>query len=299
MSRRDTVSPLRLLASITAVVVGLSLQVHAASGTSKIDAPDNNGGASAYATPAEVPPGANGSLPLVWKSSFSNGLADWPSSTRGWGEKNRSFTTDPAVSGQVLRLLLPKGSIDPVQMKRRGLPIGGTGFKAHLPGQGYEIARLRYKVRFPADFEQGKGGKLPGLCGGVCNAGGKIPNGADGFSARYVWTGNFAASVYAYLPESKLIGTGVGIRKIPLRRGEWVELVQEVRLNTVGSSDGYIKIWSDGKFVVNAQGITFRTSNQLRIDQVFFDVFFGGNTDEWAAPKDTILEFAEFYVWAR
>lgn len=237
-------------------------------------------------------------LPLVWSSNLETGVEGWPGNPVGWGVQNRSYATDPEVNGNVLRVFIPKGSIDPATMRQRGLPQGGTGFKSLLPGT-YEVARLSYKVRFPSDFAQGRGGKLPGLCGGKCNGGGTIPNGEDGYSARYMWTGNFAASVYAYLPTSVTYGTPVGSRQIPLRRGEWVHLVQEVKLNSIGAADGYIKVWSDGQLVVDQQDMTFRTSDQLKTDRIYFDVFYGGNDDSWAAPKDTTIEFAEFAVQAR
>ncbi|RVT53676.1 polysaccharide lyase [Rubrivivax albus] len=243
-------------------------------------------------------PDKSADLSIVWSSNLEAGVEGWPGNPVGWGVQNRSYATDPEVSGNVLRVFIPKGSIDPATMRKRGLPQGGTGFKSLLPGT-YEVARLSYKVRFPSDFAQGRGGKLPGLCGGTCNGGGTIPNGADGYSARYMWTGNFAASVYAYLPTSVTYGTPIGSRQIPLRRGEWVHLVQEVKLNSIGAADGYIKVWSDGQLVVDQQGMTFRTSDQLKTDRIYFDVFYGGNDDSWAAPKDTTIEFAEFSVSGR
>lgn len=243
-------------------------------------------------------PDNSADLPLVWRSNLETGVEGWPGKPVGWGVQNRSYATDPEVSGNVLQVFIPKGSIDPATMRNRGLPQGGTGFKSLLPGS-YEVARLSYKVRFPSDFAQGRGGKLPGLCGGTCNGGGTIPNGEDGYSARYMWTGNFAASVYAYLPSSVTYGTPIGSRQIPLQRGKWVHLVQEVKLNAIGAADGYIKVWSDGQLVVNQQGMTFRTSDQLKTNRIYFDVFYGGNDDSWAAPKDTTIEFSEFSVSGR
>lgn len=250
------------------------------------------------ATPALPPAVTTADLPVVWRSNLETGIEGWPGNPVGWGVQNRSYAKDPDVNGNTLRVFIPKGSIDPATMRNRGLPYGGTGFKSLLPGS-YGVARLSYKVRFPVDFAQGRGGKLPGLCGGTCNGGGNIPNGEDGYSARYMWTGNFAASVYAYLPTSVTYGTPVGSRQIPLQRGKWVQLVQEVKLNAIGSADGHIKVWADGQLVVNQQGITFRTSDQLKTNRIYFDVFYGGSDDTWAAPKDTTIEFAEFEVSGR
>lgn len=255
--------------------------------------------AAMLALAAEVSAQPPDPLPPIWRSNFENGLADWPGKPKGWGPENRTYAPDREVSGQALSIFIGKGSIDPQSMKLRGKPRGGAGFKARLPGQGYEIAQLSYKVKFPADFQQGRGGKLPGLCGGVCNGGGKMPNGTDGFSARYMWTGNFAASVYAYLPSSVKYGTPVGSRQIPLAKNRWVQLVQELKLNTPAMANGHIKVWADGVMVVDQQGLTFRTTSDLKIDSIYFDVFYGGGDDSWAAPQDTTIQFAEFRVSGR
>lgn len=243
--------------------------------------------------PAPVGSCATGAV-VLWQSAFEQGLADWPARTPGWGEANRSFHADPGVRGRLLRVRLPEGSIDPGTMARRGLPYGGTGFRARVLPEAIDRARLSYKLRFPADFRPGRGGKLPGLCGGRCNAGGLVPDGTDGFSVRYMWTGNFAASVYAYLPSSRRHGTTLGARRVPLERGRWIELTQEVKLNAVGRADGHLKVWKDGRLVVEAGGLVFRTDGALGIDTVIFDVFYGGSQDSWAAPADTVIEFAEF-----
>lgn len=239
------------------------------------------------------------SLPQVWQSNFANGLGDWPRRSVGWGESNRSFSATAGIAGYAMNVFMPKGSIDPATMKNRGLPFGGTGFRSTISTTGFDIARLSYKVRFPVDFQQGMGGKMPGLCGGRCNGGGNIPNGIDGFSARYMWTGNFAASVYAYLPTSVKYGTPVGSRQIPLAKNRWIHLVQELKLNTPNRADGHIKVWADGVMVVDQQGLTFRTTANLKINGIYFDVFYGGSDDRWAAPQDTTIQFAEFSVSGR
>jgi len=256
-------------------------------------------GPAAFAAVPETAAQAPDALPLVWRSNLERGLQSWPGQPKGWGLENRQFDADLAIQGQALRVFIARGSIDPASMRLRGQPFGGTGFKMRLPGPGHEVAQLRYKVRFPHDFQQGRGGKLPGLCGGACNGGGKMPDGRDGFSARYMWTGNFAASVYAYLPSSIKYGTPIGSRQIPLERGRWIELVQELKLNTPDQADGHIKVWADGVQVVDQQGLAFRTVDQLKIDAIYFDVFYGGNDDTWAAPQDTTIEFAEFMVSGR
>jgi len=240
---------------------------------------------------------ANLDLPLVWSSRFAEGLADWTLLGPGWGLENRSFAPDRAIRGQAFRVFIPAGSIDPASMEARGLPYGGTGFKAVVAAGGLQRAILKYKVRFPLDFDPARGGKLPGLCGGACNGGGNIPNGTDGFSARYMWLTAMRGEAYAYLPTSVTYGTGMTFVGAAFPLGRWVGLTQELKLNTPGIANGWIKVWLDGQLVLNQRGLTFRNTDALAIDRMYFDVFYGGNDDTWAAPKDTVIEFAEFEVY--
>lgn len=236
-------------------------------------------------------------LPLIWSSRFAEGLGDWKLLAPGWGLENRSFGPDREIQGQAFRVFIPTGSIDPGTMKARGLPYGGTGFKATVSAAGLQRAMLRYKVRFPLGFEPARGGKLPGLCGGACNGGGKIPNGTDGFSARYMWRPAMGGQAYAYLPTSVTYGTGMNFVGASFPLGRWVALTQELKLNTPGLANGWIKVWLDGQLVLDQRGLTFRDTDALAIDRLYFDVFYGGNDDTWAAPKDTVIEFAEFEVY--
>jgi hypothetical protein len=293
-----------LLLSLTPVFASAQTTAGAlAAGPPSLDAPVQvaqapGGKPRAAPLPDADLPAVMSQAPL-WHSNFDNGLNDWNGWTDIWGNSNRSFAERPGIQGRALRVAYPRGSIDPVAVKRDGLPLGGTGFKFRLPGSGYEKAWLSYKVWFPDDFKQGLGGKLPGLCGGTCNAGGKPPNGVDGFSTRYMWTGNFMASVYAYLPSATKFGIPIGARKIPLKRGSWVQLVQELILNQPGQQDGRIRVWADGRLVVDAQNLRFRDSAALKVDSIKFETFYGGQTPEWAAPDDTTVEFAEFAVWGQ
>lgn len=235
----------------------------------------------------------------IWSSRFEGELAGWGPLVTNWGAYNRSYATTTGVPGQVLNVFIAGGSIDPGTMRARGLPYGGTGFKARPLGNGATLVRLSYMVRLPADFMPGRGGKLPGLCGGACNGGGNIPNGSDGFSARLMWNNEGNANAYVYLPTSVTHGTHIGYGAVPLARGAWTRIVQEIELNTVGQADGTLRIWADGQLRVDATGLTYRSSNDLLVDGIYFDVFYGGSDDSWAAPQDTTVQFADFEVMVR
>lgn len=230
----------------------------------------------------------------VWRSQFDRGLADWGALKHHWGLDNHRWMTDPSTAGQVLRVLIRAGSIDPASMVRRSLPRSGTGFKADLIPGGSDAATLRYRVRFPHDFNFVRGGKLPGLYGGIGNSGGRIPHGDEGFSLRLMWRERGAGEVYAYLPGSKVYGTSYlrgAFRFVP---GQWHSVSQHVRLNAPGQADGTVAIDLDGRNVGTQTGLLFRQSDTLAVNGIFFDCFFGGNDDSWAAIADTYVEFAEF-----
>lgn len=205
-----------------------------------------------------------------------------------------SFGLDRAeLHGDVLRVRYPAGSAS----NRAGGPGGGAQAYLELPEPVDELV-LRYRVRFPAGFDFVKGGKLPGLYGGTVTGGQNIPDGTDGFSTRYMWRADGDGEVYAYLPTSVDAGTSLGRGCWTFPTGRWVELEQHVRLGTPGRADGTITVRVDGEPVLRQTGLAFRTTDELRIEGVFFSTFFGGGDSSWATPEDQYAEFAGFAVSA-
>jgi hypothetical protein len=229
-----------------------------------------------------------------WHSEFRAGLADWGLLRDAWGRDNHQFIADPDVHGQLLRIRLREGSIDPGSMVRRGLPRSGTGFKAAVIAGGSDSATLRYRLRFAPGFDFVRGGKLPGLYGGRGNSGGAIPSGDDGFSTRLMWRERGEGEVYAYLPASRRHGSSLLRGRLRFTPGRWHSVEQQLTLNTPGRDDGHVQLWLDGQPVGEVTGLRLRDSEALRIDGVFVDVFFGGNDDSWAARADTHIDLAEF-----
>ena len=233
-----------------------------------------------------------------WRSQFDQGLRDWGPLQHHWGLDNHRWVIEQGVAGQVLRVLIRAGSIDPATMVRRGQPRSGSGFKASLIPGGADAATLRYRVRFPVDFDFVRGGKLPGLFGGLGNSGGHIPQGDEGFSLRLMWRERGAGEVYAYIPSSRGYGTSFLRGAFHFQPGLWHQVTQHAQMNTPGQADGFVAIELDGRPMVRQDGIMFRQGDLLRITGVFFDCFFGGNDDSWAARADTHVDFAEFALRA-
>ena len=216
---------------------------------------------------------------------------------KGWGlaEDVTVRALPDAPAPLVLDVKLPKGSID---HKNPTAPMGGMGFRWR-PGMPARTtsACLSYHLWFAPDFPFNKGGKLPGLFGGDGPAGGKDVDGASGFSARFMWRKDGQGEVYAYIP-GKPDGRGMSIDRgaWTFPRGKWVQMEEEVVLNTPGAPDGLLRVWVDGALKLRHDDILYRTSPDLGVDGVMADIFFGGKTTEWAAPADTIVRLTPFML---
>ncbi|GAA1240481.1 hypothetical protein GCM10009609_00150 [Pseudonocardia aurantiaca] len=212
------------------------------------------------------------------------------SSDGDFGLDIAQLVTDPeAPGGTLLRVPYPAGSAS------RGTdgPEGGMQAYMQLP-EPVDVLDLSYQVRFPADFDFVKGGKLPGLYGGTVTSGKRIPDGTNGFSTRYMWRADGDGEVYAYLPTSEEHGTSLGRGCWMFDSGSWNTIRQRVQLNTPGERDGRITVWQDDQLVLDRPGLEFRTTDELRIDGLFFSTFFGGDDSSWASPVDQHADYAAF-----
>ncbi len=166
-----------------------------------------------------------------------------------------------------------------------------------------EECYIRYYVRFEPGFDFVKGGKLPGLVGGNANTGGKKPDGQDGWSARLMWRSGGRIVQYVYHPDQKDVWgddfdwkvEGEPCRFIP---GKWHCVETQVRLNTPGERDGFLRSWLDGVEALKAEGLRFRDVGSLRVDGLYFSTFFGGGDLSWAPSEDQTIWFDDFVLSA-
>jgi hypothetical protein len=179
-------------------------------------------------------------------------------------------------------------------------PITGAQWK--FPFTPTDECFFSYKVKFERDFDFVKGGKLPGLAGGIGNCGGNVPNGFDGWSARMMFWEKGKLSFYVYFPDQSSIwgerlylkdSTGDTIRIEP---GKWHVITQHIRMNTPGKADGVLPEWFDGKEAFFTDSILFRKDEKLKIDQIFYSVFLGGDDLSWTSQKDEYICFDDFRV---
>lgn len=233
---------------------------------------------------------ANGEEGFVWKGDFDN--QSWFQTWRKKGHfiyLNRKLfkIINELETEPHLEVFHPLGSYS-----KRNKP-GGFHFRFnHFSGTN---VTLSYRVKFEEEFLFGKGGKLPGLCGGSANTGKRMPNGEDGFSIRYMWRENGRLYLYCHLPTSIKHGTyfDTGFQLIP---NKWHFLKQVVILNDPKLSNGLIIIQLDNQLPVYIKKLKFRKIDGLRIDGIIFSNFFGGSTSTWESPKSQKVFFKSFEV---
>ncbi len=222
------------------------------------------------------------------------------SNKRYWGlASNLQLKARPeAPSPYVLEIAIPKGAINP---GNKLAPRGGAGYHwTPLMPATTRSACLSYFLWFPPDFDFVKGGKLPGIFGGLGPSGGKKVTGTNGFSTRYMWRRKGDGEVYAYIIGNDRRGISLerGAWRFP--RGKWTRLEQEVVLNTPGKQDGVVRVWVNGKLRMEKTGLVYRTTPDVTISGVMAHVFFGGKDPSWASTKDTIVRMTPFDLrWSK
>ncbi|KAJ7464742.1 polysaccharide lyase family 14 protein [Mycena galericulata] len=228
------------------------------------------------------------------------------------------FTADWVAPSLAWEAFYPNGSINPSGSIAGGFGFylfGPPSFASRLEGATHVI--LSYRMMLQNDWEWVKGGKLPGIFGGEGNfsyacTGGRQENRSQCFNIRPMWRSKGQGELYTYLPltpsnrerllavpplseQNAQYGLSVGRNAFQFDPavGKWISLAFRVKLNAVGSEDGELELWVDGKSVINVSGLTFRNSEQSRIKGGHFQTFFGGHTDDWASPKDQRAWFAD------
>lgn len=231
----------------------------------------------------------------LWKSNFSQGLATFGTDVSIWGRDN--LTVLQENDQYFLRVYIPENTYDPASMRRLFRPLGGAGFKLKTCAANESAASLSYRVRFDPSMDFVLGGKLPGLYGGQGNSGGSRADGTNGFSFRYMWgKEGQGGSIYAYLPGNSDWGLPMFGGKLKFKKGVWQDLRQELILNKSGVSDGILRVWLDGVLVGEATNLMVRTTTKLGVAGLFFDVFFGGGSQEWASKSDVYIDFKDFVL---
>ncbi|WP_210394986.1 polysaccharide lyase [Motiliproteus sediminis] len=157
---------------------------------------------------------------------------------------------------------------------------------------GYEPTELyfRYYLRLGDNWNSNRGGgKLPGFGGtyGRAGWGGREVDGHNGWSARGAFMdstqlfGSLLTPIGSYLyhlDSGSAYGDqrSWGSTESALTNNRWYAIEQYLRLNTLGSADGELKAWIDGRLVADYQGLSFRSTDALKIESIWVDFYHGG-----------------------
>ncbi len=225
----------------------------------------------------------------------------WPGASLVCGKKDFVFyklgiTPHPLFiaeedDNRFLQVVIPAMCYDPIVGAQWKFPI--------TPQEEYYFS---YRVKFENGFDFVKGGKLPGLAGGIANCGGNVPDGYDGWSARMMFWDEGKLSFYLYYPDqSSKWGERLFLKNsdkdtLQIARGKWHTITQHIKMNTPGKKDGIIEAWFDGQKAYSQNTFLFRQDIKLQIDQVFYSVFMGGGDLSWTSAKDQYICFDDFRV---
>ncbi|XP_071109692.1 uncharacterized protein [Haliotis cracherodii] len=257
--------------------------------------------------------GVNGPTPtpdyhrghVLWElKSFdpNNYLNHWKALADGqFDEGSGSVVDDPAGGGnKVLRVFYEKGQYVRLHSHR------GLGFYAK-PTAPQKALTLSYDLFFDPNFDFVKGGKLPGLFGGWVNCSGGTHSDTC-FTARLMWRENGDGEIYAYIPSEQVssfchdvecnfvYGNSIGRGSWRFQKGKWQTITEHITLNTPGKTDGFAKMWYNGRQVYEINNVNFRNNANIMIDGIFFSTFFGGSTSSWAPTRDCYTYFKNFVL---
>ncbi|KAI0264193.1 hypothetical protein BC834DRAFT_884177 [Gloeopeniophorella convolvens] len=211
--------------------------------------------------------------------------------------------------------LYPKGSINPTGVVKGGFGFYLAGPKAFADAMaaGAREAVVGYEMLFEDGFQWAKGGKLPGVYGGIGDSaysctGGRKEDRCRCFNLRLMWRANGVGELYAYLPlteanaqrlravpgshENSDYGFSLGRGVWKFEPGRWMAVAIRAKLNDVGSQNGEIEVFVDGQSVLRVDGVALCDDAAARIRGGHFQTFFGGHTQEWASPRDQKVWFA-------
>jgi len=160
-------------------------------------------------------------------------------------------------------------------------------------------AKLEFDVKFEKGWKWGskrKGGKLMGLGGGTATTGCR-PISKKGWTVRIMWRDEGKAVLYVYHQNRKERCGDNWRSSYTFSIGKWQRMGLEVKLNSSPSKkDGEVWLYANGRMVEHVKGLRLTGDKNVEIDTLMWEVFFGGNSREWAPPNTVYVSFDNFKV---
>ena len=219
--------------------------------------------------------------------------------TLSWG--------DYSVSNGEMTLTYPNNSCAANLINK-----GGVGFYAYPIGQtGTSVFSVneitfQYDIYFDPKFDWVKGGKLPGLYGGVKGASGGTHL-DNGMSARIMWRRNGGGELYMYIPlaqDSSVTaiaiddfpyGLCLGRNQFYFVKGQWQTIKIYMKMNDIGVNNGIIELSYNNEVKISLTKINLRTMD-IPISGIMFQSFFGGGDMTWKSKLDTYIKIRNMYL---
>lgn len=155
-------------------------------------------------------------------------------------------------------------------------------------------ACLSYDMFLPATFDFSDGGTLPGLFGTTSTGRfGDLPS----FGTNLTWQAG--GEPYYYVATKDAAESRAASFKTyepTLSRGRWIHVDQELVLNKPGQSDGYARLWLDGRIESEVKTAQLRTDDTVTIAGVAGEIYFGGNGRKATAAKDETIWLSPFVI---
>lgn len=212
----------------------------------------------------------------------------------GMQEHARIASISGASAPAVLQIAIPQG-----QAKvQRGKDDSKSGIGMRWsPSEiaGATSACLTYSAFLPADFEFGEGGMLPGLYGGSRFDGYDRGEQKPGFAVRVLWREKAVGDVTAQVPKiADKAAVSLGRDKFQFPRGSWVQIEQELVLNTPGRPDGKYRLWVDGVLRLERDSLLWRDEAGTTIEGVVGNVGYGSVEKPGQAPRASLISLTPF-----
>ena len=183
-----------------------------------------------------------------------------------------------------MRVALPAGSWSPSATAAAGADVGGVAIRA-LPQScaeeplGAGGALLTFALRFPAGFAWARGGTLPGIF--LLEDDGQV-------RVRVGFGWRAGGKCHFYCTTDGVPGDIEELSRAYFVAGRWHFLT--VRLEESGA----LTAWSGESAVASgrvalAEGATAG---------LLLTAFYGGATEDWAAPVDAYLDLGGFSLWS-
>ncbi len=179
------------------------------------------------------------------------------------------------------------------------------------PGDRY---RLKFKMRLSPNFSA-KGGKIIGFRGGYEATGGRPATGTNGFSARINWwrrpnvdtlvsyvyhmnanqRAPYGDAFYWNCTDANRCSDGtIDLAKIA---GKWQTVQLVVKNNTPGKKNGFVKATVNGAVLSHQKNLEFRTTNSLKIDKLYVNVFAGGSDSSYSPSEKMYIDMDSIEVF--